>query len=207
MEFKIIKADLDYTIYKHIASLAAFRGEEIVGNGFDGKDGSYPLSETLFATKRDNTKYVVVKSKNITFLQLCRTGDYHKKAKLGSLLGKISTEKVIIIKHEKFNIKEIDFNGEYEIIDGDRYLLFDWAEVQSMKGGKAKPVSPEDWKNNLINKNFLVEVEDLPGIGVSSHEAVLNGCKPNDIIECTYPALSSNGTTASYRRVNIERSD
>ena len=204
MDFKIIKNDPDYAIHMNLNMLAKFRNETITGIGFDGKDGSYPMSDALFTSKRDNTKYIVVKCDKITFLHLCKTGDYHKKAKLSTLLSKIATEKVIIIKHEKFNIKEIAFDGDSEILDGDRYLLFNWYEVQVNKGGTYRHVTNEEWDNNLIKNNFLVDRNELPGIGQYSHEAVLIGCKIGDIIECTFPSLSSNGTTCSYRRVTAE---
>lgn len=197
MEFVIKKADIDYMIYTHIGALANSRGVKIID-----KDGSYPMQEHDFASKKDNNKYIIIPADRLTFVQLCRNGDYHKKSKLATLLNKTNSNRVIIIKHSKFNIKEVDFDGEYEILDGDRYLLFDWQKTHAEKGRTTKLIDEDAWKSHILT-NFLVEPSELPGIGEHSHEVVLGGHKLGDVLELDGPSLASSGKT--IRPVQVRR--
>lgn len=201
MDFFIKREDLDYTIYCNIANFAKSRSMKIIGNGFDGKDGEYPMPEDVFKGKCNNNKYIVILCEDITILQLCSTGDYHKKSKLSSLINKVKTPKTIIVNHSNYKIKGL---FDTEIISGDRYLRYDWIKISAEKGIQTRLISKEEWEANVLSRNFLILPSELPKLSVYSHEAVWNGYNVGDIVEYTSPSLSSNGITSSIRLVSYE---
>lgn len=204
MEFYIKKEDLDYSIYCNIANFAKSRSINIIGGGYDGKESSYPISADAFKTKSETTKYVVILAEGVTFLQLCSNGDYHKKSKLLSLINKVNTPKIIIINHSNHKIKDIT-DADCEIVNGDRYLRYDWTKVSAEKDIHTRLIPIDEWNAGVLARNFLVAPDELPKFSVHCHESVWNGYKVGDIIEYSSPSISSNGMTSSIRLVSYEQ--
>jgi len=198
-DFEIIKADLEYTIYCNIGSLAAARGLTIVGNGFDGKESTYPISDSEFQKKMKQAKYISVRAGDMTFIHVPVGSDMYKKDKIAGLIGKIQTNKLIIVKPSKVKIRSVP--EHVEVINGDHYLMNDWVKANTEKGRSIEVLTPEQWKTGIIYTDQYVEPSELPCIDVLTQEVVWSNAKLGDIIGMTGPSLSSNGYTSKYHRV------
>lgn len=135
-------------------------------------------------------------SASIVFI--CSNSDYHKKAKFVKIKNMIPPEnKGIVIKSEHVNLKT---DYVCEVIDFERYLLFNWYEDMQKKGRSVRYVSEEEFER-VWWQQFYIKKEHLPLIEALSHEAVWHNLKRGDICELYSPSLSSNGNTCSLRRV------
>jgi DNA-directed RNA polymerase subunit H (RpoH/RPB5) len=198
--FEIRKLNLDYSIYTNIASLVAFRGKTITGGGFDGKESTYPLSEIEFDKKNKSNHYTILLVDDITFIIIPVGSEFYKKNKLAVLLGKVKSERTIVVKPVKCKVKGIT-SDKVEVIDGDIYLIIDWVAASAAKGRSMKVVKPDEWANGVLHNNFYVDIDELPAIHSSACEVVWSGARVGDVIELTSPSLSSNGYTSTPHRV------
>lgn len=191
-EFIIKKQDINYQIYLNIQHFAAFRGLKI--------EGDYPLTEERFNTERTNKGYIITLAGNTTFVQIPQGSEYHKKDKLRRILVNIGTDKLIIIKYSKVNIKNVAFEGYCEIIDGDISLIKDNSQSFRDKATEIRLITEEE--RQILEEYFLVSGENIAPIDSSSQEVIWYGFQSGDIVKIKCPSLASNSVHSSYRRIN-----
>jgi DNA-binding protein len=191
MDFVIKKLDPDYNVYLNIAHFAKSRGYEIT-------DESYPLSEDSFINKKNSEKHILVLNKTVNFFQITTDSDFNKKDKLLKVINRLNPDiKLFIIKPNTVKIGKIPY--ENEVISGNTYLIKNWTEEDIINKGRKVLRADSQWE--FVKEKFIVDDNNLPGLDITSHEAVWLGLKVGDVVYLETPSLSSNGTQSGYHIV------
>jgi DNA-directed RNA polymerase subunit H (RpoH/RPB5) len=182
---------IDFLAYSNIPKLCACRKIKITTNIF--------ADIREFNEHKNSVGYFILEcSNNTIIIFLCSSTDFHKKSKFVKIRNLITNDKnAIIIKSENVNLKT---DLKCEILDLERYLLYDWYEAFIAKGRSLRLVSKEEFKQEWKQK-FFMQKKQLPKILNTHHEIVWFGLKPGDICEIDSPSLSSSGKYSQLRLV------
>jgi len=189
----IKKKPVGFAIYKNIPKLFRAKGIELINYS--------KMNIIEFNNKREANGFFVLegkkKDKKIWVAFVTSGSKYMKAGDLNNYIGNITADEYYVITDVKKNIK---VDERVNLIDGSKHCIKNLTKTYEKRNYHFKILSDEE-KKTYIDKLFLHSKNIFPGILIDDSMIVWSQAKLGDLVEITYPTLTSAGMTGTIREV------